>query len=87
MIIGSFALQGINGVRNIVIFLSSSSSIVLHAIIPGTLHPEPTINGINDFPLKPIFSKYLVKKKGNSKPYIQLLLKQLSIKIKSLIEV
>ena len=52
-IIGSLALHGINGVRIDVIFLSSSFSIILEVIIPGTLHPEPTINDIKLFPLNP----------------------------------
>ena len=52
--IGSLALQGINGVRIVVISLSSWFSIILAPIIPGTEHPEPTINGIKLLPLKPI---------------------------------
>ena len=53
-IIGSFALHGINGVNIVVIFLSSSFSTILVPIIPGTEHPEPTINGIKLLPLNPI---------------------------------
>ena len=58
-IIGNFALHGINGVKIVVIFLSSSFSIILVPIIPGTEHPEPTINGIILFPFNPIFLKTL----------------------------
>ena len=64
IIIGSLALQGTKGVRTIVIFLSASSSIVLQDIIHGTLHPEPTIKGINDLPLKPNFLNNLSRKKA-----------------------
>ena len=58
-IIGSLALQGINGVSIIVICFSCSSSIVLQVIIAGTEQPDPTINGIKDLPLRPIFLKIL----------------------------
>ena len=44
------------GATNIVIKRSFSLSILLAAIILGTLHPNPIIIGINDFPLKPIDS-------------------------------
>lgn len=63
-IIGNFALHGINGTSTDVIFLSSSFSIILLDIIPGTLHPEPIINGIIAFPLNPIFLKMLSSKKA-----------------------
>ena len=53
-IIGNLALHGINGVNIAVISLSSWFSIILVPIIPGTLHPAPTINGIKLFPLSPI---------------------------------
>ena len=51
-IIGSLALQGINGVSIVVNFLSSLFSIILVVIIPGTEQPLPTINGIKLLPLK-----------------------------------
>ena len=51
--IGSFALQGMNGVHMMVAFFSSSSSIVLAVMIPGTEQPAPTMNGMSDFPLSP----------------------------------
>ena len=50
---GNLALQGIKGVRIMDILLSLSPSIVLVAITPGTLQPDPTINGIKDLPLNP----------------------------------
>ena len=62
-IIGSLALHGINGVRIVVISLSSLFSIILAPIIPGTEQPDPTINGIRLFPLKPIRLNTLSKNK------------------------
>ena len=45
-----------------VIFFSLSSSTVLLDIIAGTLQPIPTIKGIKDLPLNPIFLKKLSNK-------------------------
>src|SRR5574342_153522 len=50
---GRRAEQDINGVKRIVINLSFGVSIVLAAIIPGTLQPNPIIIGINAFPFSP----------------------------------
>ena len=47
-----------------VIFLSSSFSIILTPIIPGTEHPEPIIKGIKLFPLRPIFLNILSNNKA-----------------------
>jgi hypothetical protein len=51
---GSFALQLINGVRRIVIFLSRALDSVRVAIIAGTLQPKPTRTGTKLLPDKPI---------------------------------
>ena len=59
MIIGNLALQGIKGVNKIVFSLLISSSIIRVAIIPGTLHPVPIINGIKLLPLNPNLEKNL----------------------------
>ena len=40
--------------KTLVFFFSKSCSIALVDEIAGTEHPEPIINGINDFPLSPI---------------------------------
>jgi hypothetical protein len=63
-IIGSLALHGMNGVSITDILLSSWSSTVLVAKIPGTLHPEPTIKGIKDLPLNPNRLKIRSRKKA-----------------------
>ena len=57
--IGSFAEQLINGVNNIVIFLSLAEGSVLVAIIAGTEHPKPISIGTKLLPDKPIFLKIL----------------------------
>ena len=56
---GRRALQDINGLINIVIKRLFRFSIVREAMIAGTLHPNPIINGINDFPCKPILCMIL----------------------------
>ena len=61
-IIGIFALHGINGVRSIVSSRSFSFSIIRVPVMPGTLQPEPIINGIILLPLNPIFLKVLSNK-------------------------
>ena len=52
---GSFALQLINGVSKIVIFLSRADGSVLEAIMPGTEHPSPISSGTMLRPERPIF--------------------------------
>ena len=59
--IGNLAPQEMNGFVNIVILLSILSSIVLAAIIAGTLHPNPTNMGITDFPCSPSLTIALSK--------------------------
>ena len=54
---GNLALHGINDVVMTVMRLSLGLSIVLEDIMPGTLQPEPTSIGINDFPERPNFLK------------------------------
>ena len=56
-ITGNLAPQGINGVNIAVALLSRSLRIVRQVIIPGTVQPVPTTNGITDFPDKPTFLK------------------------------
>ncbi|MBA7554505.1 hypothetical protein ES705_47126 [subsurface metagenome] len=51
---GSRALQDMNGLIRIVSSLLLRFSIERVAIIAGTLHPNPMISGINDFPCSPI---------------------------------
>ena len=58
-ITGSFAPQGMKLVVMMVILLSLSFSIVLEAIIPGTLHPVPINIGMKDLPDRPNFLKIL----------------------------
>ena len=48
------ALHDISGLINIVMRRLFRFSIVREAIIAGTLHPNPIIKGINDFPCNPI---------------------------------
>lgn len=62
--IGSLALQGINGTSIAVISFSLGFSTVLAVIIPGTEQPVPTIKGIMDLPDKPNFLKTASKKKA-----------------------
>ena len=52
-ITGSFAPQGMFVTVIIVIRRSFSFSIVRVAMIPGTPHPDPIRNGMNDFPERP----------------------------------
>ncbi|MNP45829.1 hypothetical protein D3C76_1397820 [compost metagenome] len=52
---GSLALQLIKGTNKAVSFLSFSLSKVRADIIAGTVHPKPTIIGMNALPDKPIF--------------------------------
>ena len=47
---GSLALHDINGVTSMVTRRLFGLSIVRDAMIAGTLHPNPIIMGINDFP-------------------------------------
>ncbi len=51
--IGSLAEQDINGVMNIVLFLSFSLSNALDAITAGTVQPNPNTIGKNAFPDNP----------------------------------
>ena len=53
--IGRRAEQLIKGSIIIVMILDLRLSMVLVAIIAGTLHPKPMIRGINDFPCSPIW--------------------------------
>ena len=53
--IGNLALQDINGVNKIVIFLSRSEGNVRDAIIAGTEHPKPINIGTKLLPDSPIF--------------------------------
>ena len=52
-IIGTFALQVINGVTKIEIILSLCVSSARLAIIAGTAQPKPIISGIIDLPDSP----------------------------------
>ena len=63
-ITGSFAPQGMKLVVMMVILLSLSFSIVLEAIIPGTLHPVPINIGMKDLPDRPNFLKILLRMQG-----------------------
>ena len=47
---GILPAQDINGIISIVISLLFRLSMVLVAIIAGTLQPKPIIIGMNDFP-------------------------------------
>ena len=51
---GILALHDMNGFIRIVMIRLLRLSIVRDAIIAGTLHPNPIIKGINDFPCSPI---------------------------------
>ncbi len=57
--IGSFAVQLMNGISMIVIFLSRSDGRVLDDITAGTEHPNPTSIGTIDRPESPIFRRGL----------------------------
>ena len=61
---GSLAVQLINGVRSIVIFLSLSLGSVLVAITAGTEHPKPIRSGTILLPERPIFLNSLSIKKA-----------------------
>ncbi len=50
---GTLAPQGMKVVVIMVMRLSRSFSIVLHAMTPGTPQPVPTSTGMNDFPESP----------------------------------
>ena len=53
--IGNLAVQLINGVSIMVIFLSRSEGKVRLAITPGTVHPNPISMGTILLPERPIF--------------------------------
>ena len=61
---GTLAPHGMKLVVIIVIRLSRSFSIVLLAIIPGTLQPVPISIGINDLPERPNFLNILSSTKA-----------------------
>ena len=56
---GSFAVQDMNGVSRIVIFLSRSLGSVLVDITAGTVHPNPMSMGTMLRPERPIFLSIL----------------------------
>ena len=60
--IGSFAVQLINGVRRIVIFLSLSLGRVRDDITAGTVQPNPMRSGTMLLPERPIFLRSLSMK-------------------------
>ena len=49
----------INGLTNMVMSRHFLSSIIRVAMIAGTLHPNPIINGMNDLPCNPILCMIL----------------------------
>ena len=69
---GILPAQDINGIISIVISLLLRLSMVLVAIIAGTLQPKPIIIGINDFPESPNFLKILSRIKAILDIYPQL---------------
>ena len=57
--IGSLAVQDMNGVSRMVIFLSRSLGSVLVDITAGTVHPNPMRSGTMLRPERPIFLRSL----------------------------